>query len=176
MADNLTVQVSGGTAVLRTKDNAGVHTQAVVLMDGSGSVLTAVPVDVLSGSVSVVTHTTGQGQILSSAPRTATPTLPDFTNEYGSALVVVVNVTAGSGFSVTPVVKMKANQVSSAYVTVLTGSPITTPGTYTFYVGPEAVTVYTGSVVTRLWRSWTVSLTHADATSVTYSAEYVYLL
>lgn len=95
--------------------------------------------------------------IYSSAARTATPTAVTFAMRHHSTLRLYVDVTAIAATpSITVTVDVQ-DPASGKWVTVLTSSAITT-------VSTNALTVVTG-----LAGTVRVTVTHADADSITYT-------
>ena len=106
--------------------------------------------------------------ILASAARTATQTSDDQRNARGRGIHLVIDVTAGAGFSITPIIEGK-DPVSGKYYTILTGAAITTTGTNVLKIYPGISANPNASANDILPKTWRVRVTHADATSVTYS-------
>lgn len=110
--------------------------------------------------------------VLESAARTATPTIDSFTVPYGKTLTLIINVTTGASTpSVTPAIK-GITPLGVNY-TCLTGAAIqsTSAATVVMRVGagcPETSNLSTGIP---LPQEFTVTMTHGDSDSLTYSIE-----
>lgn len=107
--------------------------------------------------------------VFASAARTATPTAGDYTMHGRRGMHLVIDATAAAATpSVVP--KIEAyDPVSGKWYTLLEGAAITGTGTTVLKVYPgitAAANVSASDVVPDRWR---VSMTHADADSITYS-------
>ncbi len=115
--------------------------------------------------------------LLASAARTATTNSPDQTNPSFRGAILFVNVTSITATpSVTPSVAMK-DSISAAYGTLWTATvAIAAAGAYIYLLYPGAVngnaTEVDGIAIPRTWR---LTMTHADADSITYSVSAAYI-
>jgi hypothetical protein len=110
----------------------------------------------------------GSRVLLSSEARTATNSV-DFENRYGSGIHVILDVTA---VAATPSVVVTINALDNAsgkYYTLLTSAAVTGTGTYVYKVFPAATAVANQVVNDIAPRNIRITLTHADADSITYS-------
>lgn len=111
--------------------------------------------------------------VLPSAARTATPTIDDFTVPYGKTLTLIINITAGAATpAVTPAIVGKTADLGITY-TVLTGAQITSTSAakVIMRVGagcPETANLSTGIPLPAVF---SVTMTHGDSDSLTYSIE-----
>jgi hypothetical protein len=178
VADNLTIDIAaGGTAVLRTKDNAGIHLPFAGLAQADGTPMVSLPVTVDDGDISVISHVNINDEVYPAAARTATPTAVEMVNYYSGAVLIYVDVTAVTATpSVVPTLRFK-DEVSGDWITIDTYAALTGISTATYYVGPEAPVgpTFTDSTVIRMPRVWSLLMTHADADSATYSVGAIYL-
>lgn len=112
--------------------------------------------------------------LLASAARTATLATADQANFSRQGLHLVVDVTVIPSGSVTPAIQGR-DPVSGKYYTLLTGAAIATVSTAVLKVYPGITPATNVAVSDVLPRTWRVNLTHADATSLTYSVAAVLL-
>jgi hypothetical protein len=115
--------------------------------------------------------------LLASAARTATVSSPDQVNYNGRGVVVTLNVSA---LADTPSIVLTIEaKMGALYEVLLTAAAVTATGTHSFIVYP-GVGAASGDVVQvagfPLPRTWRVTLTHADADSITYSVTASVLL
>jgi phage tail protein X len=177
VADNLLIPISGGTATVRTEDNAGVHTQGLVLCNSDGTVLTSLPVVVDDGDINIVTHVNINDEVYASAARTATPTAVEMTNLYHRGVLIYAKVTAATSTpSVVPTLRFK-DEVTNDWITIDTYAALTGVSTATYYVHPSAPTgpTFTDTTQVSVPRVWSLLMTHADSDSITYSVGAIYL-
>lgn len=113
--------------------------------------------------------------ILPSLARTANTTSGEQTNEFGSSLFLMVNVSApASGFELTSVRLQVKDPASGSFATIWTaGAGITAAGLYTYLFAPGADALAAGFTevlaVPFVARTFRVQVTRLDATAVTYS-------
>lgn len=106
---------------------------------------------------------------LASAARTATINSADFTNRNCRGLHLFINVSAyPAAASVVPTIEGK-DPVSGTYYPVLTGSAIVATGYTVLKVYPGIGEIANGAASDILPRTWRVTMTHANADSITYS-------
>jgi hypothetical protein len=104
-----------------------------------------------------------------SAARTATPTAVMQNTYQGDNLVVVIEVTAASA---TPSVVCTIDfwdEIADAYFTLLTSVAITGISSTKLEIGPNLPAVANVVATSNLSRKVRVTMTHADADSITYS-------
>lgn len=114
--------------------------------------------------------------IITSAARTATVTTEDITNSHYRYLTIYVDVSADSGEDVTPRVEMK-EIVSESYTAIWTAAAaISATGEFNYQLGPGLLASASGGyddtenvVIPRTFR---IVMSHAGATSITYSVTY----
>lgn len=105
-----------------------------------------------------------------SAARTATPTTVTQTNyrgERGGHFVIVVTATAATP-SVVPAIEGYST-AADAWYPILTGAAITATGTTVLRVYPGITAAANTAASDLLPQTWRLSMTHADADSITYS-------
>lgn len=115
------------------------------------------------------TSTVTQETVYASAARTATPTAVNVTSKGRLRLHLVVVVTA---LSATPSVVPKIDGydvLSNSYYNLLTGVAITATGTTVLKVGPGLSAVASAVAADFLPQTWRLTMTHANADSITYS-------
>lgn len=106
--------------------------------------------------------------LLASAARTATNSTPDQAGAGFSAAHVIVDVTAWTAGSVTP--KLQGKDIASGkYYDLLIGPALVATGTTVLKIGRGISPAANGAAGDLLPETWRVVLTHADATSITYS-------
>lgn len=116
------------------------------------------------------------GTLLASAARTATTSSADQTNYNGRGCHVIINATASAATpSVVPTIEGK-DAVTGNYYTILTGTAITGAGTTVLKVYPGITPVANGAASDMLPRVWRLTMTAADADSLTYSAAFAVTL
>ncbi len=107
--------------------------------------------------------------VLASAARTATVSSADLTNYNARGVTVVIDVTAITDTpSVIATVQGK-DPLSGKYFTLLESAAITGTGTTVLVVHPSITASTNLKAQLPLPRTWRVTLTHADADSITYS-------
>lgn len=112
------------------------------------------------------------GTALASAARTATVSSADLTNLGGRGVHVVLDATVDPGTASVVLTIEGKDPVSGKYYTLLTSAAVTSVSTniYKVYPGLTAATNLTVSdIVPKTFR---VTVTHADAQSLTYSVGY----
>lgn len=117
-----------------------------------------------------------QGTVLASAARTATNDSADQTNHNARGVRLTINVSSiTTAPSITVAVDEK-DPISGGYSNILTSAAITT-------VSRTVLTIYPGATVTAnltasmpLSRTWRVTVTHANADSISYSVAFAYVL
>lgn len=116
-----------------------------------------------------LTHKDLEQTIAASAARTATFTSDDFQNiDSAKGGHLIVDVTAGTGFNLTPKIQGK-DSVSGKYYDLLIGVAITATGTTVLKIYPGIAVSPNVAASDILPRTWRVVVTAADATSATYS-------
>jgi len=143
--------------------------------DGIKKITDALPAGTNNiGDIDVLTlpATNQEGTALASAARAATTSSDDISNNHKNGVHVVLDVTA---ITDTPSVTLKIegqDPASGKYYTVLEGAAVTTISTNIYKVFPAA-TAATNSVANDIIpKTWRVTVTHADADSITYSVGY----
>lgn len=111
--------------------------------------------------------------LLASSARTATTNSADQTNHNGRGVLVTLDVTSVTDTpSVVLAIEAK-DPASGKYEPLLTATAVTATGTHSYIVYPggdvTASECIVKSVGFPLPRTWRVSMTHADADSITYS-------
>lgn len=113
-----------------------------------------------------------EGTALELAARTASIDSPDIVNNYGKGVIVFVNITA---IVDTPsiIVKIQGKDpVSGNYYDILSSVSLTQTGTTGLRVYPGIAETANQRANDILPKTWRVSVTHADADSITYSVGY----
>lgn len=107
--------------------------------------------------------------LYSSAARTATPTAVDFNTKRDEGIIVVINVTAIAATpSVVPTID-GIDSISGATYNLLTGAAITATGISFLRIHPSieaSANIKASEMLPELTR---LTMTHADADSITYS-------
>lgn len=113
-----------------------------------------------------------KGTLLASAARTATTSSSDITNYNAKGVRVFINVTVDpAAASVVPTITVK-DPVSGVYTAILTGAAIAAVGHTVLTVYPGATVAAGVTLSTVLGTVWRVTITAADADSLTYSVGY----
>jgi hypothetical protein len=108
--------------------------------------------------------------LYASASRTATPTATSVTTRGRQRCHVVIDVTAASSTpSVVPSIEAY-DTLSATWYPLLTGTAITTTGTTVLKVGPGMSPVTGACAADMLPGTIRLSMTHADADPITYTA------
>jgi hypothetical protein len=107
--------------------------------------------------------------VLASAARTATTNSTDFTNYNAKGAHFIIDVTAITDTPSVVVTIQGKDSVSGEYYDILESVAITATGTTILKVYPGIGAVANGSASDILPRTYRVSITHADADSITYS-------
>jgi len=118
--------------------------------------------------------------ILASAARTATVSSSDLTNYNARGISITIDVTVdGAAASVTPTIEVK-DALSGKYETVMALTAVASVITTTVLIYPSSLTAAANDIVqvlsAPLQRTWRVTMTHADADSITYSVGGSYIL
>lgn len=117
----------------------------------------------------------GEGTLLASAARTATTNSTDQVNYNWRGVHVIIDITAGSGLTITPSITGK-DPISGTYYTLLAGTALTGTGITILKVYPGITAAANASASDILPRTWRFTMTAGDATSATYSVAYVGIL
>jgi hypothetical protein len=113
--------------------------------------------------------------VLTSAARTTTQTSADQTNFNHRGIKIVLDVTSGTGLSLT--LALNGKDLNSAkYYNILTGAAVTGVGTYVYTVYPGATAVANLTVNDIIARLFQIVVTAGNATSATYSVSYSLLV
>ena len=108
-------------------------------------------------------------ELLASAARTASVDSADFTNYNGLGAHFIIDVSAIAATpSIVPTIQGK-DPVSGNYYDILVGAAITTVGTTVLKVHPGISPLADGAANDILPRTFRISITAADADSITYS-------
>lgn len=114
-----------------------------------------------------VARVPAESTLLTSAARTTDQSLDQVNYGY-QGVILHINVTAGTGFNITPKIRFK-DPISGTYVDVLVGAAIVATGHAMLMVGSGITAVTNLVAAVLLPRNWNFLMDHADATSVTYS-------
>ena len=112
------------------------------------------------------------GTALASEARTATVSSADLANTYGKGVHVIIDVTASAD---TPSVVAKIegkDPASGKYYTILESAAITGTSTTVLRVHPDLAAVANLTISDLIPSVFRVTMTHADADSITYSVGY----
>jgi hypothetical protein len=141
---------------------------------GSGTDGDYSPVNVdANGGLWVTPLVNGTATLFSSSARTATESSADQTNYTFRGGHIIINVTSiTSSPSVVPKIEGK-DPVSGNYYTILEGVAIVATGMTVLKVYPGAAAAVNAIAADVLPRTWRLTMTHADADSITYSAGFV---
>jgi hypothetical protein len=115
---------------------------------------------------------TVEGTALASAARTASVDSSDLTNGFGKGLHLVIDVTAVAATPSITVTIQGKDALSGKYYTILASAAITATGTTVLKVHPGLTAAANAAANDLLPRTWRVSVTNADADSITYSVGY----
>lgn len=113
-----------------------------------------------------------EGTALASAARTATTNSPDLANNFGKTILVIVNVTAITGEPSITIKVQGKDPASGAFYDLLSSASITAIGTYVLQVGAGLPETANQSANKPLPKTFRISVTHANADSITYSVGY----
>jgi hypothetical protein len=116
-----------------------------------------------------------EGTAFASAARTATESSADITNSYGSGVRVVFDVTASAATPSVVLTIQGKDAVSGKYYTLLTGAAVTGASTNVYTLFPSVAAVANVAVSNLLPKTFRITMTHADADSITYSVGYTIL-
>jgi hypothetical protein len=109
--------------------------------------------------------------VYASAARTATPTSVEFGSRGAHGLHLVIDVTAVSATpSVTPLIEGYSGP-SNVWYELLTGSAITATGTTVLKIYPGIGAIANAAASDVVPNKLRVTMTHADADSITYSVD-----
>lgn len=108
------------------------------------------------------------GTIAPSAARTATYTSPDQNNLSYRGVAVIIDITAYTSGTWTPMIQGK-DAASGKYYTILTGAALNSTGTTVLYVYPGMTPVTNVAASSALPRTWRVVLTGASTPVATFS-------
>lgn len=109
-------------------------------------------------------------RLLASSARTATVSSSNQTNlDYRGVHIHIKTTAASATPSVVPTVE-GYDETSGSWYTLLTGAAITGTGSVTLKVYPGITASANVAVSDVLPRTWRLTMTHADADSITYSA------
>ncbi len=111
------------------------------------------------------------GTLLASAARTETVSSADQTNYNGRGLFIHFKVTA-SAATPSVVLKIEGKNAAGVYFTLLEGEAVTGTSDNLYIVAPWAAETANASTAKMVPRTWRVTLTHADADSITYGVYY----
>lgn len=164
-----TVVLGAGTAAVGTVDTE--LPAAAALADGTANPtvpLVGAGMELYNGATWDRQRGNSAATVLASEARTATVDSTDQTNHNARGAHIIINISAGSGFSLVPKVQAK-DPVSGAYYDLLVGTAITTTGTVVLRVFPGATPASNLVANDMLPRVWRVRVEHADTTSATYS-------
>lgn len=106
--------------------------------------------------------------VLASAARTTTVHSADQTNEGGRGVHIILDVTA-SDATPSVVLTIEGKAADGTYYTILQGAAVTGISTNVYKVAPWQAAAANVSASDFLPRTWRVTVTHADADSITYS-------
>ena len=109
-----------------------------------------------------------QNTLLASAARTVTTSSADQTNYIASGAIIVVDVTVIPSGSLTLTIEGK-DTLSGKYFTLLTGAAISTVSTNVYRVYPALTAVANLVANDIIPRTYRITITAGDATSITYS-------
>lgn len=111
----------------------------------------------------------GSATILASAARTATVTADTFNAPDADELLVIINVTAASATPSVVFTVKGVDPVSSATWDILASAAITGTGTTVLRISPNLTAAANTIAKDIVPGYFTVTATHADADSITYS-------
>ncbi len=187
MADNVAITAGTGTTIA-TDDVAGAHYQRVKLdagADGAAAPVTSAALADAAANPTVIgvgasgldfngsTWDRRRGNtditVLASAARTASVNSADLTNYNARGLHLVIDVTAVTATPSITVTIQGKDALSGQYYTVLASAAITAVGTTVLRVYPGLTAAANAVANDILPRTWRVSVTNADADSITYS-------
>ena len=113
-----------------------------------------------------------EGTALASAARTATVSSDDITNLGNRGVVVILDVTASAA---TPSITLKVqgkDPVSEKYYDILESAAVTGTSTNVYRVYPGLTAAANLTVSDVIPKTFRITMTHADADSITYSVGY----
>ena len=112
------------------------------------------------------------GTGFASAARTATVSSSDITNLGGKGVIVILDVTASAD---TPSITLKIegkDPVSGKYYTILESAAVTATSTNIYRVHPSLTAASNLIAKDAIPKTFRITMTHADADSITYSVGY----
>lgn len=130
------------------------------------------------------THDRARGNteitVLASAARTATVNSADLTNYNARGVIITIDVTVdGAAASITPTVEVK-DSVGGLYDIIMSMTAVAAVGTFVYVIYPGTLTAAANGITQILQnplpRTWRVTMTAADADSITYSISAAYIL
>jgi hypothetical protein len=167
---------TSGVAAVSLTTTAGaalnVNTPSADGLNLSAAMQTVLPANVVfNGTTWDRVRNNLQGTLLASAARTETASSPDQTNYNGRGVHVILDVTASAD---TPsiVLKIEGKDAAGNYYTLLEGAAVTGDSTNVYKVMPWIAAVANVSAADLVPRTWRVTVTHADADSITYGVYY----
>lgn len=118
--------------------------------------------------------------VLASAARTATVSSADLTNYNARGVIITIDVTVdGAAASITPTVEIK-DSVGGLYDVIMSMTAVAAVGTFVYVIYPSTLTAAANGITQILQnplpRTWRVTMTAADADSITYSISAAYIL
>lgn len=142
-------------------------------IDGLETLLIAIKdIDGIKKIIDPLPATNEAGTALASAARTTTTNSSDLPNAHKNGVHVILDVTAITGApSVTLKIEGK-DPASGKYYTVLEGAAVTAVSTVVYKVFPAATAAansVANDIIPKIWR---ITITHANADSITYSVGY----
>lgn len=175
LGPNSTLRVATASAAIGTDGFS--NSNLARLIDPAGAIATAyIPQSaptLFNGTTWDRQRGNHEATALASAARTATVSSSDLVNYNGRLLSVVINVSAAAATpSVVPTIEGK-DPISGTYYTILTGAAITATGITVLRIGPGITAVANVAVADMVPRTYRVTMTHADADSITYSVAAV---
>lgn len=112
------------------------------------------------------------GVLLNSAVRTTTASSDVKKNRTGKYLHVIIDVSAGTGFGLTPTIEAPDPAVDGEYYPLLIGTKIAATGRTVLKIGPGLAPSSGASAADMVPAEWRVTITPDDTTEATYSVSY----
>ncbi|RJQ25438.1 MAG: hypothetical protein C4589_11245 [Peptococcaceae bacterium] len=142
-------------------------------IDTLETLLTAIKdTDGIKKIVDPLPATNQEGTALASAARTATISSVDLANNHKNGVHVILDVTA---ITTAPSITLKIEgkcPVSGKYYTILEGAAVTAVSTNIYKVFPAATAAANSVANDIIPKTWRITVTHANADSITYSVGY----
>jgi len=113
-----------------------------------------------------------EGTALASAARTATVSSADITNLGGRGIHVVLDVTVDPASASIVLTIEGKDPASDNYYTILTSAAVTSVSTNIYRVHPDLTPAANLIVNDFIPKTFRITVTHADADSMTYSVGY----